>query len=139
MNGLSPYRATSWNPFGNFWQATSPADFWSKWNPGLHNAYLALLVWVRRTTGLKWTVPPTMLFIFFFNGLWHHLLITKLIFREDGFFFIIFFMLQFVVVATEKTLKLRAPLLPATLKRFITLGYIICSSTVAKMIDHMLL
>lgn len=115
--------------------ATSPADFWSKWNPGVHNTYLCLLKFIRRATGSKICVIPAILFIFAFNGFLHDLIITKLILRDGGFPWTIFFLLQFVMVATERTFKVRLSWLSHIIKTLLTFGWIVVSLGIASVLN----
>ncbi|KKS38995.1 MAG: hypothetical protein A3G49_02815 [Candidatus Sungbacteria bacterium RIFCSPLOWO2_12_FULL_41_11] len=102
MRGLSGYSKRG--ILGNFWQATSPADFWSKWNPGVHNGFVMFLKGWARLFGKK-AIFLAVPFIFLVNGLFHDIIIVRIISGNDGFPFTMFFSLNLIVVLIERGIR----------------------------------
>lgn len=138
MSGLSGKPDTMWFP-GRFWEANTVADFWSKWNPGIHYAYFRLMQWVRRKAGTRLVVLPTILAIFVISGLWHDGVIWLVSLGREGFQYscTIFFVLNAIVVIVEKSSGIEIPI-PQSIKKMLTFGWIIGSFRIAFTINYLL-
>ena len=137
MSRLSGKPNTMWFP-GRFWEANTVADFWSKWNPAIHYMYFLLLRWIRRKTGTRIAVLPTILVIFLVTGLWHDGFIWLVYFGKRNFEygFTIFFMMNAVVVIVERFSRVSIPL-PTVVKKLLTLGWLVGSLWLAFTINNM--
>jgi len=129
MLGLSG-KSEEWPFPGKFWEANTVADFWSKWNPAVHNGLLKALRFVRRKARTRIVVIPTVLFIFLVMGLYHDGVVWLLAgYWEDyGFqyIFTIFFLMNGLVVILERLSGLSIPL-PVMIKKILTFSWIIGS------------
>lgn len=119
--------------------ATSPADFWNKWNPGLHNSHLKFLIWARRRINSRHLMLPVSGLIFIFNGVWHDfflVFIPGLILGINfGLPFVTFFTLQFIITSLERVCGIRCPRVPAFIKTVLTFALIFTSLAASFMIN----
>lgn len=124
MAGLSGKPHAMWFP-GPFWEATSVADFWSKWNLPVHYACFLLVRLARRTVGTRLVVLPAVLAIFVLMGLGHDIFVWLGTLGRRGFqfYWTIFFVMNGLAVIAERSAKKSVPL-PDFLKKSLTFAWL---------------
>jgi hypothetical protein len=98
---------------GYFWFAESPADFWTKWNPGLHSyfvwMYKRLLRWFYRKTGRgfgHFVHGVYIITVFVVMGVLHDLFVYAIV-DEFPLFSTTYFCLNGMLVLLETKFGLR--------------------------------
>lgn len=129
---------------GVFWEtafldATSPADFWRKWNPYCRSYYLEVLRRVRRSTHSPTAVACAMYLVFLFVGFSHDIVFTKVMMRQNGWPYMVFFTFQFQAVMMENILKLRMPFIPKSVKKLLTFIWIGGTLSISHLLSKLLL
>lgn len=125
--------------FNQFWLATSPAEFWGRWNPGVAgltlSGYAKSIRWYRRKfhrVSPKAYRTGVLLLLFTLSGLLHDLFVCILFRKYDNLILTKFFVINGLYVIVERVYGVRLTFGDNLNKRLMTAVLIMFSLIIAK-------